>query len=172
MHKIKRGMTITVEYSLYITLAVAFLLIPTHLILSWVCAVFVHELGHYITLRMLKVPIISITLSVRGIKMETGNVLPREELLSAAAGPLCSVLLLLTRDYLPFIAFCGMVQGGVNLVPILPLDGGRILRSFIDLHMPGEGDRISKFISKSFGMALLLCGVLLFFVFLLRLLSL
>lgn len=128
---------VQVEYGLYIVLAVAFVLIPLPLLLSWCCAVVVHEVGHFAALRILRIPVMSLSLSTRGIIMETGTMLPYEELFCAAAGPLCSALLLLTARFLPIIAICGAVQGTFNLLPILPLDGGRMIRALANIFQQG-----------------------------------
>ena len=53
---------------------------------------------------------------------------PVQEALSALAGPAGSFLMLLLCRVFPEAALWGTVQGLFNLLPVYPLDGGRVLR--------------------------------------------
>ena len=63
--------------------------------------------------------------------MVTGAMTPRQEWISALAGPAGSLLLGLIMPLFPGVAIIGMVQGIINLLPIYPRDGGRALRVFL-----------------------------------------
>ena len=60
--------------------------------------------------------------------METASMSPVREAICALAGPLGSFSLLLISEYFPEAAVCGLIQGAYNLIPIFPLDGGRVVR--------------------------------------------
>lgn len=103
------------------------LTLPLQWILAaWIAAAF-HELCHYAAIRLcagepkkisVKAHIASITIP----EMSRGK-----ELLCAAAGPLGGFLLLILLPVCPRIALCGLFQSLYNLMPVYPMDGGRIL---------------------------------------------
>ena len=87
--------------------------------------------------------------------MELGCLSPVRELLAAAAGPVGSLSLMLMGRFFPRLALCGLVQGLFNLLPIYPLDGGRILRRALELALP---DRAAAAITCWTGFAFALGG--------------
>ena len=113
-------------------------------------SVLLHELSHALVARRNNIPIRGITLFIFGGVAEMDQEPPnaRSEILMAAAGPLCSGILSflfllignLFTNLLPFTPIIGILQYCVfinmalmifNLLPGLPLDGGRILRAII-----------------------------------------
>jgi Zn-dependent protease/CBS domain-containing protein len=110
-------------------------------------SVLVHELGHSLVARAFQLPVQRITIqALVGLShIEREPPTPARELLVAAAGPLTSVALgaigwgifpLLTRGSVMRVIVEGLavsngVVGALNLLPGLPLDGGRVLRALI-----------------------------------------
>lgn len=94
-----------------------------------------HELGHYAALRRLGGWVRELRISVWGAEMRLGGRLSYGgELLAAAAGPAVNLLLGVAfsaagrwAELLYLLAGAQLVLGLFNLLPILPLDGGRIL---------------------------------------------
>ena len=109
--------------------ALLLLILPLKLIICVCIAAAVHEFGHILALYIYRVPITSMKLSFGGAIIQTVPLSPKQELLCAAAGPAGSLLCLLLIRVFPLFALCGCVQGLYNLLPIHPLDGGRILQS-------------------------------------------
>lgn len=114
-------------------------------LLFFVCIV-LHELGHSVVARYFGIPVKSITLFVLGgvaqITREAARPLP--EALMALAGPAVSILLggvfmllwLLTGDRQDALSamwlqlwLMNLVIGVFNLIPLFPMDGGRVLRA-------------------------------------------
>ena len=115
-------------------------------VMFFVC-VLVHELGHSVVAKRYKIPAPRIALFIFGGVSETPteSLSSRVELWIATAGPIVSFVLALTfRELQPFLvsvrplfalakylAVLNFMLGVLNLVPGLPLDGGRVLRSII-----------------------------------------
>lgn len=103
---------------------------------AYLCAL-LHELGHAAAARCLGVSFLYIEIQPFGmcIKLNTDKLkAPWQEILIAAAGPLVSLCLALAAPYLPlpcsdmYFYCCNISMAAINLLPALPLDGGRILK--------------------------------------------
>ena len=100
-------------------------------------SVLLHEASHAVMAKRLGYPVTSITLHFLGgmTSIEGEAKRPREEFLIAVVGPLTSLLLLpvtpdgLTRLAMEGLAGANLLVGVLNLVPGLPLDGGRLLKA-------------------------------------------
>ena len=128
MHRFRNSGVITASSGLLILLAVYLLFVPFQWIAAWLIASAVHELGHYIALRLCKVNVLSLHIDVAGAQIHTEPMIPVFEAVSAISGPMGGLLLLLFLRYCPRIAICGMIQSAFNLLPIYPWDGGRVYR--------------------------------------------
>lgn len=138
-------------------------------------SVLIHELGHALTARAYGVQTREITLWLLGGVAQLEQI-PRArgaEAVIAIAGPIVSVLLSglfgLLRGLLPsaaiegqfllgYLSFINLSLALFNLLPALPLDGGRILRSLLALYQPYlSATRAAVTISKivAFGLGLL-----------------
>lgn len=106
--------------------------------------VLIHEGAHLLTARLLKLRILEIELLPFGGVARLDEELalyPWKEILVAIMGPLVSLLLgslffyiLPERgEYSLFLARTNLTLGLFNLTPALPLDGGRIFRSFLTM---------------------------------------
>ncbi|MEW6622606.1 MAG: M50 family metallopeptidase [Bacillota bacterium] len=104
--------------------------------------VLIHELSHTLTAQHYKVAIQEVVLFPFGgvAKLDFLQVDSHEEIRIALAGPLTNFFLAglamaigyyWQSDYwLPFFMRLNLVMGTFNLLPVLPLDGGRILRAW------------------------------------------
>ena len=132
------------------------------------CACALHELGHWLVLRRVGGRIQRLHITVFGAEMQVDDrrISYGGELLTAAAGPVSNLLLaaamgLLGRWWEPLYLFAGaqLVLGAFNLLPALPLDGGRILwLALAWLTEPYTAQRVLSAVSLAVSLALLLGG--------------
>lgn len=136
------------------------------LIASWVviafASVLVHELGHAVAFRMFGLrPRVTLH-GLGGLTSGSGDLTPLRHIVVSLAGPL-SALVLFGLPAL-WLHRSGLVRGDlavvvgqvvwinigwslVNLVPVLPLDGGQVVRALADLGTGGRGLRAAEWIS-------------------------
>lgn len=114
-------------------LAILLFLLPLRWLVAALLAACIHELGHYIAVCLCGGNIQSIRLGVSGAEMRASGLTGWQEILCLLAGPLAGLLPLLLCKILPTLALCGLIQTLYNLIPIYPLDGGKILHSLIRL---------------------------------------
>ena len=111
---------------LYIGFLVLFL--PLRWIIAIVISSLIHELFHILAAYLLGFHINSVRIGIGGAVIETPEMSAKRELCCALAGPLGGLCLLLFKKWLPVTAVCAAFQSLYNLIPIYPLDGGRILQ--------------------------------------------
>ncbi|MBN1419713.1 MAG: site-2 protease family protein [Planctomycetes bacterium] len=139
--------------------------------------VVLHELGHALVARAHHIPVVSITLyPIGGIaRLREMPRKPAVELQVAAAGPAVSLALaglaagIRAIPGLPEVPFmlanllfqANLILGLFNLLPGFPMDGGRILRSFLAMRRPYvRATEISARIGQMVAAGLLVFGIL------------
>ena len=136
LHLRKPSAALTVSPSALVLLA-AFLLLSRGLTLpaALLSAALCHELAHVLTLHALHAPPRRLTLSASGAELYVPDLHRLSyggELLAVAAGPGCNLLLwalLSLTGWPPLAPFAGahLILGALNLLPVRPMDGGRLL---------------------------------------------
>ncbi|SMF60345.1 MULTISPECIES: M50 family metallopeptidase [Paenibacillus] len=112
--------------------------------------VFVHEMGHVFAARMYDIKVLSVQMLPFGgvaVMEDAGNLTAGREIVIALAGPLQNLMLISASLLLhaigiwdgPFLSY--FIQSNLlialfNLLPILPLDGGKISQALCSLVMP------------------------------------
>ena len=142
--------------------AVLLLAVPLPWVAAAVMAAAFHELFHCLMIWLLGGTVWEIRMGSGGTAINMVGLSNGAELLAAAAGPAGSFSLLLLAERLPPLALCGFVQGMFNLLPVYPMDGGRILFCILSLVMPMEkAEIICTWVEKGILILLLTGGVVL-----------
>ena len=122
-----------VDNSVCFLAALLIMTVPLKWLLASIMAAIVHELGHICLVRLCKGSIRNVEIGPGGVCMYCVPMKPIHSILSIAAGPVMSFALVFLIRFAPRVAICGLVQGLFNLLPIMPLDGGRLLREVTGL---------------------------------------
>lgn len=165
-HSPDRPAALTVSPSALVLLA-AFLLFSRGLTLpaAILSAALCHELAHVLALRLLHAPPRRLTLSASGAELYVPALARLSyggEILAVAVGSACNLLLwaLLSSvggEALAPFAGAHLILGALNLLPVRPMDGGRLLWILVSLcSEPYTADRVAYITGAAVSSALLL----------------
>lgn len=118
---------IDIRPNTYIYIVLLLFFVPIEWLLAWMFAAGFHELSHWLAVRLCDGEIYSITIGLGGAKMECGPITKKKRLFAVLFGPLGGLFLVLFSRWIPRIALCSWFLSMYNLLPLLPLDGGRAL---------------------------------------------
>ena len=122
----------------------------------FLAAMTVHELAHAAVLLLLGGGIESVRLSFAQVELRTGLLSDRTELWSTAAGPGINLLCgWLFRRWMPAFAAVSLLLALFNLLPVWPLDGGRLLRTLLRMRWGAADVDASQTLGLLFGLGLL-----------------
>ena len=113
----------------FLVLALMLLLFPLGLVAGIVLAALIHECGHLMAVRLTGGSVLAIRLHAGGARIDTAPMEPGKAALCALAGPAAGALTIFAWRFFPKLALAGLVQTVFNLLPIYPLDGGRVARN-------------------------------------------
>lgn len=99
-------------------------------------AVAVHELAHCIVALLCRVRVEQVSFRIFGAVIQTQSMNYGQEILIAMAGPVASLLMAYAFRGMDAVFFIiNALLAGVNLLPIYPMDGGRMFQSVLMLNM-------------------------------------
>jgi len=137
------------------------------ILVSWMVVAFIsillHELGHAVVFRRYGIrPSISIQ-GFGGLTTGSGELTPGQHVLVSLAGPLSALVLIglpaamiwqsgsvtsdMGKEVLYQVLWINIGWSVLNLLPILPLDGGNVAMSLLDLATKGKGRRPAEILS-------------------------
>ncbi len=154
--------------------------VPTRTVLSFVAAIslfvsiMLHELSHSLVARRYGVRVRGIMLFIFGgvAMMEKMPKKPSEEFAVAIAGPAASVgigaasLIISTipnpviSSFFTLFAYFNFILAAFNLIPAFPMDGGRILRSFLAERMSyARATKIAAEVGRALAVFMAIFGI-------------
>lgn len=150
MRNIDIPLQISISAGALIAFAALLLLLPIQWVAAFICASIVHEGFHAIAIYLFRGIVRKIHIGATGAVIEADVRSGIPEILCAAAGPIASFSLLLLAGRFPRLAVCGLIHGIYNMLPLFPLDGGRVLRELIYLlFQPIQAAKIFLVIQKT-----------------------
>jgi len=132
-----RKIPITVDPALLIAAPVLLITIPLRWCAAFVLAALLHEGAHVFSVLLLGGRIHYVRIGLSNAEIHVSLLSPFFEFLSILSGPAVSLLLYNYRVSFPELAFFGFFQGVVNLLPVLPLDGGRLTHLILSFFVSG-----------------------------------
>ncbi|MCD9198041.1 site-2 protease family protein [Aeromicrobium wangtongii] len=146
-------------------------LLATVFVVSLYLSVLIHEIAHVVAARAYRMRVDSVTLHLLGGEtvIEGDSRTPGQELVTSIVGPLASLLIAAaafvtstsmelgtTADVIWSIAWVNFIVAGFNMLPGLPLDGGRVFRAIVWKLTGNEatGVRIAAWIGRLASVAL------------------
>lgn len=155
---VNQPISVQISAGAFIFLALLLLLLPLQWVFAVVFAALIHECCHCLAVFLLGENVRRIYIGGRGAVIDVAPMSGIREALCALAGPLGSFLLVALIRWMPRTAICGLIHGFYNLLPMLPFDGGRILRGVLtSILSPPMAETCMKWIRR---ILLFLAGVL------------
>ena len=121
---------------MFVLAAFMLLLVPLDWIAAAVSAATIHELCHILSVRIFGGKMVNFKVFPSGCILETERMEEYQQFFCILAGPLGSLSLMLACHLFPKLAVCGLFHGLYNLIPVLPLDGGRLMKLLLQCYFP------------------------------------
>lgn len=142
-----------------IIFAAALLILPLRFLLAAAAAAAIHEGCHYAAIRLCGGKVYAVRMGVGKTVIEAQPLEGLRGLLCAGAGPAGSLALLALARRFPLLALCGMAQGLYNLLPIYPMDGGRMMRCAMESVAVQRGIEIADAVERVAGAGVVMLAI-------------
>ena len=161
------GVPVRIEPVFFVIIGVFGLSFPPPFIVTWIViatvSVLVHEMGHALAFKSFGIQPSVVLYGMGGLTSGSGRLTPARSIVVSLAGPLSTLILFglpalwvsrtnssLSADaelVLSQVIFINVGWAVLNLLPILPLDGGNVCASVLDVFTGGRGRKPAAVIS-------------------------
>lgn len=144
-------MSIKIHFYLVVCISYMFFIGKLELFSIFYISILIHEIAHIVIALLLKVDVIELLLMPFGVCASYNErISSKKEIIISIAGPLMSLLIsIFSKDVL--ISNVNLIIMILNLIPIYPLDGGRIQKNFLEVKYGyNKGLKISQIVSDFF----------------------
>ena len=121
-------MQLKMKPQVYIIFVLLLLLIPLKWLIGWIIAVVTHELSHIAAVYLMGSKVEKILVGTNGICIDSTPLSEGRRLFAILSGPIGGLLPIFLRGWFPRLAICCWLLSVYNLLPFMPLDGGRALK--------------------------------------------
>lgn len=155
------GVRWKIDAGAVLLLALAYFFDTSGMLSAFVPAAAVHELGHALALRLSGSRVRRVSLSAFGLEMDyAGSLSGVRELFAIAAGPLAGLAFAVAASsvsgaFWPMSGALSFLLSVFNLLPVLPLDGGRLVAAVTDPELARKLSRIAALLLAAGGAGLL-----------------
>ncbi len=130
------------DAAVFLWISCLLLLLPLDWLLAALLAALLHEVCHITVLLLLGGTVRKFRISLTGCELDSTAPGNWQAICSILAGPAGSLLLMLFFRTAPKVAVCGLFHGLYNLLPLFPLDGGRMLQLLLYRVLPQKADTV------------------------------
>ena len=123
-------MSIKIHFYLFVFMSYMFFIGKIEMFMIFYISILLHEIAHIVVALLLKVNVIELNLMPVGISaIYSDKISAKKEVIISMAGPIMSLILAIySKD--SFISSVNIIIMILNLIPIYPLDGGRIQKNY------------------------------------------
>lgn len=132
----------------------------TGLLLPFLVSALCHETAHLLALFLLRIPVQEISVSAGGTVISASLRQEPREAWAVLAGPAANLLLAgISGGFWPGLRLCAILQLGWNLLPVYPLDGGRLCRLLLPRIFGRAGTVLCNYLHAATLLAVICGGV-------------
>lgn len=159
-------MSIKIHFYLFVFMSYMFFIGKIEMFMIFYISILLHEIAHIVVALLLKVDVVELNLMPVGVSaIYSDKISAKKEVIISMAGPIMSLILAIySKD--SFISSVNIIIMILNLIPIYPLDGGRIQKNyFIHKYRYKKGIKISQMVSDLFLIILFVLSIILIIYF-------
>lgn len=141
-----------VSFSFTVCIALLAILDKTGLLFVSFVAVFMHEIGHYIALKLCGINRLEISFILASVKISTEEQMSNKtSVIISVAGPIANLILsifvLINNYYVKYFGVANFILFIFNSLPVANLDGGDLLKYLLCCIFKSKGELVFRFVS-------------------------